>query len=320
MSLGVDPAREALFRRYLPFKSLIRGGDVQPHWLAGGSSFWYVDSGPEGRTILRVDPRAGIREPFFDMERLSDALAGYLGHSFAMSTVPFDMFTLDESEQHATFTVDGRELTLDLTTYAIAEPVFPPTAMERERARPRLVQPAWQEGEADIYEVPSPSGEWMVGAREGNLILRSTVDDGEEPLTLDATTDYGWDLASVQWAPDGLRLVAAKVDNRGLTRMPVVRWLKQHEAIDWHVFPRTGDAMPQIELYVIEVRSRRQIQLDTGPERDQMLFPASWTADSAGIRILKLGRTMKPMWLLEADPDTGATRVLVHEPIETYVP
>ena len=318
MSFGVDPAREALFRRYLQFTSLIHGGDVRPHWLAGGS-FWYVDSGPEGRTILRVVPRTGTREPFFDTERLRDVLSGYLGYGFAGSTVPFDTFTLDESETHVTFTVEGRQLTLDLATYAISEPVFPPTAAERDRGHPRLVQPAWQEGEADVYEVPSPSGEWMVGAREGNLTLRSTVDDSEEPLTLDGTTDYGWDLASVQWAPDGLRLVAAKVDNRGLPRMPVVRWLKQHEAIDWHVFPRTGDAMPQIELYAIDVRSRRQIRLDTGPERDQMLFPASWTADGAGIRILKLGRTMKPMWLLEADPHAGATRVLVHEPIQTYV-
>jgi dipeptidyl aminopeptidase/acylaminoacyl peptidase len=319
MPLVSDSEREARFRRYLQFTSLVVGGEVHPHWMAGGNRFWYADVGEEGRIIWRVDPEAGTREPFFDEERLRTALAGHLGHAVVAAGIPFNTFQLDSLERHATFTLDGRDLTLDLQTYEIEEPVFPPWPAERGRETPRLVQPAWQEGESDLYEVPSPTGNWLVGASDGNLTLRSPIDDATEPLTLDGTPEYCWDLGSVQWAPDGLRLVAAKIDNRGVRRLPVVRWLKQHEDIDWYVFPRTGDAMPRIELYAIDVRSRRQTLLDTGSDPDAMLFPAAWTADGRAVRIIRLGRTMKPMWLLEADPATGNTRVLLSEPIETYV-
>jgi dipeptidyl aminopeptidase/acylaminoacyl peptidase len=51
-----------------------------------------------------------------------------------------------------------------------------------------------------------------------------------------------------------------------------------------------------------------------------MLFPHSWTPDGAALYILKLGRTMKPAWLLRADAATGTTTVLHCEPVDTYLP
>lgn len=31
--------REAMYRRYLEFPSYVKGGKVEPHWMADGSSF-----------------------------------------------------------------------------------------------------------------------------------------------------------------------------------------------------------------------------------------------------------------------------------------
>ncbi len=35
--------REAMYYRYLEFPSLVKGGSVEPHWMADGSSFWHAD-------------------------------------------------------------------------------------------------------------------------------------------------------------------------------------------------------------------------------------------------------------------------------------
>ena len=40
--------REAMYYRYLEFASLVKGGSIEPHWMADGSSFWYSEgSSPE---------------------------------------------------------------------------------------------------------------------------------------------------------------------------------------------------------------------------------------------------------------------------------
>ena len=38
---GGQSEREAMYYRYLEFPSYVKGGSIEPHWMADGSSFWY---------------------------------------------------------------------------------------------------------------------------------------------------------------------------------------------------------------------------------------------------------------------------------------
>ncbi len=71
--------REDMYRRYLEFPSYVKGGAIDPHWMADGSSFWYVEGAPENTIIYKVDPKANTKTPLFDTARLRQALAGVLG-------------------------------------------------------------------------------------------------------------------------------------------------------------------------------------------------------------------------------------------------
>ncbi len=66
--------REAMYSRYLEFASYIKGGSIEPHWMADGSSFWYAEGGPENTVIWRVDPNANTKTALFDTARLRQAL------------------------------------------------------------------------------------------------------------------------------------------------------------------------------------------------------------------------------------------------------
>ena len=68
--------REAMYYRYLEFPSLmIKGGSIEPNWMADGSSFWYADGAPDNTIIYKVDPKTNTKAPLFDTARLRQALA-----------------------------------------------------------------------------------------------------------------------------------------------------------------------------------------------------------------------------------------------------
>ena len=80
--------REAMYSRYLKFPSLVKGGSIEPHWMADGSSFWYAEGAPENTVIYKVDPKANTKTPLFDVQRLREALAKTLGHEPRKSVAP----------------------------------------------------------------------------------------------------------------------------------------------------------------------------------------------------------------------------------------
>ncbi len=53
-----QPEREAMYYRYLEFASYVKGGSLEPHWMADGSSFWYAGGAPANSVIWKFNPRA----------------------------------------------------------------------------------------------------------------------------------------------------------------------------------------------------------------------------------------------------------------------
>ncbi len=66
--------REAMYYRYLEFASYVKGGSIEPHWMADRSSFWYAEGAPANTVIYNVDLKANTKTPLFDSARLRKAL------------------------------------------------------------------------------------------------------------------------------------------------------------------------------------------------------------------------------------------------------
>src|SRR4051812_44947276 len=90
------PERERMYHRYLEFASQVKGGVVEAHWMADGSSFWYADGQPDQTAIYKVDPRTNQKVSLLDASRLRTALAAALGHQPQYQGVPFDQFTFTD--------------------------------------------------------------------------------------------------------------------------------------------------------------------------------------------------------------------------------
>ena len=62
--------REAIYYRYLEFRSYVKGGSIEPHWMADGSSFWYA----EGATNMpTIEPSFHINQPGSESEVCGDS-------------------------------------------------------------------------------------------------------------------------------------------------------------------------------------------------------------------------------------------------------
>ena len=302
--------REDMYRRYLEFPSYVKGGAIDPHWMADGSSFWYVEGAPENTIIWRVDPKTNNKTALFDAARLRQALSALIGHEPPHKGVPFEEFAFAEGEKAVKFTVENKDFILRFDTYAISRV---PALSEAENKR--LVP--------QTREAPSPDKRWLAGIKDHNIWLRSNYGDPSVPLTTDGINDYGWSVAGWGdqgwWSPDSFKLAAKKVDSRKVVKMPIVHWLKPTEEVTWHHYPIAGGTVAQIELFVVDVLSKQQVRVGAGPWPNEEISILGWPPDSSELLFVRSDREYKKFELVAANPTTGATRVVLSEERETFV-
>ncbi|MEE8200430.1 MAG: DPP IV N-terminal domain-containing protein [Candidatus Acidoferrales bacterium] len=317
--------REAMYYRYLEFASLVKGGSIQPHWMADGSSFWYTEGGPANTVIWKVDPKEDTKNPLFDTARLRQVLTDALDHEPPYQGLPFDKFTfVEEGEKAVKFTVEGKEFILQLDTYTIARaPVL--SEEEKNRLVPRIGQKGLS-GWPEAREVLSPDRRWFASLKEHNLWLRSTYDGRSVQITSDGVKDYQWAAAThwqvgpwAVWSPDSFKLAVKKEDSRAVESVLVAHWLKPSAEVEWFHKPRTGGPLPQTKLFVVDILSKRQVRLDTGEEPDHYFYILGWRPDGSELLFLRTDREHKKLDLMAANPNTGATRVVLTETQKTFV-
>ena len=318
--------QEAMYYRYLEFASYVKGGSVDPHWMADGSSFWYAEGAPANTVIWKVDPGANTKTLLFDTARLRKALTPLLGHEPPYQVLPFDKFTfMDKGEKAVKFTVEEKDFILELDTYTISRA---PALSEEEKSR---LAPQVARGGRPLYflatlvEVLSPDGCWFATLKDHNLWLRSTIDGRRVQITTDGIEDYEWghkkrrEARWAWWSPSSLRLAVKKVDYRKVQKKPFVHWLKPLEEIEWGRYPRAGSPLPQMELFIVDILSNRQVRIDTGEERNPYIDIIGWRPDGSELLFLRMNREYKKLDLMAANPETGSTRVVLTETAKTFI-
>jgi len=303
--------REAMYYRYLEFPSYVKGGSIEPHWMADGSSFWYAEGAPENTVVWKIDPVANTKEPLFDAKRLRKSLAEILGHELLHQGLPFVTFSFEgEGEKSVKFTVEKKDFILQLDTHTITRA---PALSEEEEGR-RVPQ----EG-----EVASPDGRWFASVRNYNLLLRSTDDGHLVQLTTDGAELYRWGARTEgavkpNWSPNGLKLALTKTDLRNVPRFPSVDYLGQRAQVQWRDTPQAGGPMPQTELFIVDILSQRQIRVDTGEEPDQYIYILGWLPNGSELLFFRQDREAKKLELMAANSTDGSTRIVLTETVDTF--
>jgi len=301
--------REEMYHRYLELESYVKGGSIEPHWMADGSSFWYAEGAPANTIIWKVDPRANTKTPLFDSARLRKELTSLLENEPPYQGLPFDKFTfVDEGEQTVKFTVEEKEFILRLDTYRMSRA---PTVSEEEKSR-LAPKPG---------EIRSPDGRWFASIKEHNVWLRSTTDGRSVQLTTDGVKDYSWGFRERpgEWSPDSRQLAVKKADWSRVNKVPFVRRLNTTWEVNWRPHMKAGRPLYQMQLFIIDVASKQQIRLDIGSETDHIIVIRGWRPDASELLFFRVNREFNRLDLMAATPGSSATRVILTETQKTFI-
>lgn len=307
------------FHAWQRIPALVKGGRWLPMWRSDGRRFCVIDGAPDRTAILEIDLETGDATPLVDPGRVRKALESVLGAPVPGDGLPCQEVRLVHGDMSLEFTYADRWFRLDVTSYDLME--LPPVEQERRRRQaPREIGKTFLGPRQPIHEVLAPTGEVLLGMRDGNLYLRSILDDREIPLTNEIHPDLRWTVEDARWSPDGRYVAAVRTDSREMDSFPILHWLAPVTAVESVPYTKTGGRPPTRVLCVIDTLSRRVTELDLGRPGDDvfMLMPLMFLPDG-DFAFLISDRRNKVLELRRAHIGTGVSSVIVEERQDTFV-
>jgi len=177
----------------------------------------------------------------------------------------------------------------------------------------------------------SPDGRSVSYVRDNTLYLRDIASGNEMQMTpkgegtlsyavaefiaqeeLDRYTGY-W------WSPKGQYIAYQKTDESGVKVAQRVEIGGEGVNVVEQRYPFAGTPNAVVELYVKPVAGGDAVRVDLGGNPDIYLARVNWSADGRTLYVQRLSRDQKTLDLLEVDPATGASKVLLEETSDTWV-
>lgn len=300
--------------RMLPWHvgTMVLGMPSAPEWLDGGRRFWYWTQTRSRRQFVRVDTATGSSEPLFDHQRLSAALSRSGVDASVARALPLERVSLPESGRNEMrFALDGSIWHCDLHTCACARGTVsaPPPG------------------------VPSPDGTLVAFVRGGNVWVHDAGSGRERPLTRDGSRVHGYGANEgfgapqppvLTWSPDGRRVVALRIDRRGLRQFHLMRSVRgdggARPLLYAYPYVLPGDErVPRIEICCLDVAEGHGPGAVAGPFPSVLPLPPWWGSAGERIYFMRYGRGFDSAELWAMDPVSGAARRLMAETAERRV-
>lgn len=331
--------KDVAFSAYKDLAPLVTDASLFPAWSPEGSALAFVSGPANQRQIWRVDLATGEKTPLCDVKRLRDAIAAATGVTPPGEGVPFAHFAYAAPNMIG-FAVGADRMVYDLASgHAMLPPA--PSLMDtylgmsaEVRMTPRafkrsmpLVDPS------DAYEIMSPDGAWLLSIQERNVALRATYDGRELRLTRDGTPEVEWTVdwtnpmlamfgmttPATNWSPQGNRLAAYRVDNRGVAQAPQVHYLKRSDEVVYRYHGKAGGVLEKHTLFVLDVIGNAPVEIQLGDTRDTYPVFAGWLPDGSELLVFQMSRDCRRVDLYAANPATGAVRKLFTEEGKSFV-
>ena len=309
---------------------------INPHWVAGTHSFWYLLNGRLGQEFMLINLENNTKGPAFNHSQLARSLSQATGETVDPAHLPFDQITIHPESNEIEFFAFNRTMQFDLSSGHVDN------------------VPAGHEAETDPGEILSPDGRFAAFVRDHNLWIRDTETGEKYPLTVDGTEDYAYaersDTVShpvskarldekaapyLVWSPDSRRIATFKMDQRNVTEMHLLQYSPDNGSRSsrpsrpmlWtYRFALPADeSIPLYEPAVADVLKRETIPVSFKAQPEVSLMDTDedvlqwWSEDGRALYSLYVQRGEKALLLLKTDPESGETEEILGEKGRTYV-
>lgn len=168
-----------------------------------------------------------------------------------------------------------------------------------------------------------------------NLYLIDRATGRDTPVTTDGSREkrikygtaswvYGEELrqtTAMWWSPDGRRLAFYRFDETDVPDYYLqLNQTKLQSVVDTEAYPKAGAPNPIVELMVYDVASKKTVRIDVRDGRPfdnavvgHYVYRVAWSPDGRELLFNRTNRRQNVLELVAANPDTGVTRVVIHE-------
>jgi dipeptidyl-peptidase-4 len=208
-------------------------------------------------------------------------------------------YAADPSITIATFVLGERLMLADLVTGETREPVAAGQPFD-----PR----------------PDPTGAHLAYVTGGALHVLDLPTGADRLLAGDEDPDINWGLAEFVaaeemgrmrgywWAPDGTRLIAARVDERTVPRWHIAQPIDPAAAPRSVRYPQAGGPNADVTLHVLGLDGS-SVEVAWDRAAFEYVAAVSWTSEGPPL-VLVQSRDQRDVQVLGIDPDTGVTQTL----------
>ena len=124
------------------------------------------------------------------------------------------------------------------------------------------------------------------------------------PEELDARTAY-W------WSPDSSKIAYYQMDERGVTRYPIMDMSSPTGAMEYTRYPQAGETNPVVRVGVVAVTGGETQWMDTGADTDVYLPRVVWLHDSQRVAVERLNRAQNRLDLLFCSASDGTAQTIL---------
>jgi len=187
----------------------------------------------------------------------------------------------------------------------------------------------------------SPDGDRVAFVRGNNIFIKNlkfgtenqVTYDGEKNKIINGIPDwvyeeeFGYNKA-IWWSPDNKFLAFVRFDESEVPdfSMPMYAGespqLGENKLYPGEVtfkYPKAGEKNAEVTVLVHELRSKTNMQVNIGDDKDIYIPRLNWTPDANNVVVMRLNRLQNKLDVLYANPFTGDSRLLFSEKNKRYI-
>ena len=289
--------------------------DVNPHWVTGTSSFWYLQRTPQGNEYLLVDADRQTRRPLFVRDSLAVQLQRSLGRNVDARNLPLDKGNLEASLDVFRFVCDGYNWRYEIAANRLTR---------ESKVPPRRKGRHWMEtdDEKGWGPVTSPDGKYEAYIKNDNIFVRDKASGRERQLSQDGTLSNYYS-SYIQWSPDSRKVLSCRirpVQKRYVYYVESSPRDQLQPKLHQQEYAKPGDELPFKVPCIFHVETGQRCIPETSLFAHQYsLSYLRWDADSKSVTFEYNERGHKTYRVLELSAEDGKVRTLIEEKEEKYV-
>jgi dipeptidyl-peptidase-4 len=187
----------------------------------------------------------------------------------------------------------------------------------------------------------SPDGDRVAFVRGNNIFIKNlkfgtenqVTYDGEKNKIINGIPDwvyeeeFGYNKA-LWWSPDNKFLAFVRFDESEVPDFSMQMYagespqLGENKLYPGEVtfkYPKAGEKNSDVTVLVHELRSKTNMQVNIGDDKDIYIPRLNWTPDANNVVVMRLNRLQNKLDVLYANPFTGDSRLLFSEKNKRYI-